>query len=210
MPWCTSALGNEADAKRVGALIGTLGEVVKTSLSNLDLREHLSEQAIRDRLTGLYNRRHLDDQLPVEFERARRKGQPVCLAMVDIDHFKHFNDDFGHEAGDEVLRAIGRYLRESLRRVDLVFRYGGEEFTVILSEADAAGARARLEAIREGAKGLSVWYGGEKLPTPSLSVGVAFSDAEHPDPESLIRAADRALYRAKDLGRDRVEYSGGG
>lgn len=205
-----TALGNEADAKRIGTLIETLGEVVKTSLSNLDLREHLSEQAIRDRLTGLYNRRHLDDQLPVEFERARRKGQPVCLAMVDIDHFKHFNDDFGHEAGDEVLRAIGRYLRESLRRVDLVFRYGGEEFTVILSEADAAGARARLEAIREGAKGLSVWYGGEKLPTPSLSVGVAFSDAEHPDPESLIRAADRALYRAKDLGRDRVEFSGGG
>lgn len=205
-----TALGNEADAKRIGTLIETLGEVVKTSLSNLDLREHLSEQAIRDRLTGLYNRRHLDDQLPVEFERARRKGQPVCLAMVDIDHFKHFNDDFGHEAGDEVLRAIGRYLRESLRRVDLVFRYGGEEFTVILSEADAAGARARLEAIREGAKGLSVWYGGEKLPTPSLSVGVAFSDAEHLDPESLIRAADRALYRAKDLGRDRVEFSGGG
>lgn len=205
-----SDLGNAVEARRVGALIETLGEVVKTSLSNLDLREHLSEQAIRDRLTGLYNRRHLDDQLPIEFERARRKGQPVCLAMVDIDHFKHFNDDFGHEAGDEVLRAIGRYLRESLRKVDLVFRYGGEEFTVILSEADAAGARARLEAIREGAKGLAVWYGGDKLPTPSLSVGVAFSDADHPDPESLIRAADRALYRAKDLGRDRVEFSGGG
>lgn len=205
-----SALGNAEEARRVGALIETLGEVVKTSLSNPDLREHLSEQAIRDRLTGLYNRRHLDDQLPIEFERARRKGQPVCLAMVDIDHFKHFNDDFGHDAGDEVLRAIGRYLRESLRRVDLVFRYGGEEFTLILSEADAAGARARLEAIREGARGLAVWHAGEKLPTPSLSIGVAFSDAEHPDPDSLLRAADRALYRAKENGRDRVEFAGGG
>ena len=203
-----SGLAGEADARRVGALVGTLGEVVKTSLSNLDLREHLTEQAIRDRLTGLYNRRHLDDQLPVEFERARRKGQPVCLAMLDIDHFKQFNDDFGHEAGDTMLRAIGRYLRESLRKVDLVFRYGGEEFTAILSEADAQGARVRLEAVREGAKALVVWHGGERLPTPSLSVGVAFSDADHADPESLLRAADRALYRAKDLGRDRVEFSG--
>lgn len=204
-----AGLGAAADMHRVEALIETLGEVVKTSLSNLDLREHLSEQAIRDRLTGLYNRRHLDEQLPIEFERARRKGQPVCLAMVDIDHFKHFNDDFGHEAGDEVLRAIGRYLRESLRKVDLVFRYGGEEFTLILSEADATGAAARLDAIREGVKGLSVWYGGEKLPTPALSIGVAFSDADHPDPDSLIRAADRALYRAKETGRDRVVFSGG-
>lgn len=202
-----TALGDAAEAERVSALIATLGEVVKTSLSNLDLREYLSEQAIRDRLTGLYNRRYLDDQLPIEFERAQRKGQPVCLAMLDIDHFKQFNDDFGHEAGDEMLRAMARYLRESLRKVDLVFRYGGEELTVILSESDAAGARARLEAVREGAKGLSVFYGGARLPTPSLSIGVAFSDDDHPDASSLIRAADRALYRAKDRGRDRVEFS---
>lgn len=202
-----AALADAADAERVGALIGTLGEVVKTSLSNLDLREYLSEQAIRDRLTGLFNRRHLDDQLPIEFERAQRKGQPVCLAMLDIDHFKQFNDDFGHEAGDEMLRAIARYLRESLRKVDLVFRYGGEELTVILSESDAAGARVRLEAIREGAKGLSVFYAGHRLPTPSLSIGVAFSHADIADASSLIRAADRALYRAKDSGRDRVEFS---
>lgn len=200
---------NEHEARRIEALIETLGEVVKTSLSNLDLREHLSEQAIRDRLTGLYNRRHLDEQLPVEFERARRKGQPLCVAMIDIDHFKHFNDDFGHEAGDEVLRAVGRYLRESCRKVDLVFRYGGEEFLLILSEAEAEGARRRLEVIREGALGLSIWFAGERLPTPSLSVGVAFSGPGRETPDPLVRAADQALYRAKALGRNRVEFDDG-
>ncbi|HEX5756410.1 MAG TPA: PAS domain S-box protein, partial [Arenimonas sp.] len=111
------AVSNAADAR----LLEILGEVLKTSLSNLDLREHLSEQAIRDPLTGLFNRRHLEDCLVVEFERSRRKQTPVCLAMVDIDHFKRFNDSYGHDAGDEILRAVGRYLRDSVRRTDLVF-----------------------------------------------------------------------------------------
>lgn len=198
------SLGNAADAR----LIEILGEVLKTSLSNLDLREHLSEQAIRDPLTGLFNRRHLEDCLVIEFERARRKQVPVCLAMIDIDHFKRFNDSYGHDAGDEVLRMVGRYLRDSLRRTDLVFRFGGEEFTLILSEADVAGARTRLEALCTGIKSLVIQHGGQRLPTPTLSLGAAFSDPEHNDPDSLIRLADNALYKAKETGRDRVVFAG--
>lgn len=198
------AVDNAADAR----LLEILGEVLKTSLSNLDLREHLSEQAIRDPLTGLFNRRHLEDCLVVEFERSRRKQTPVCLVMVDIDHFKRFNDSYGHDAGDEILRAVGRYLRDSVRRTDLVFRFGGEEFTLILSEADVPGARARLETLSAGIRELAVFHAGQRLPTPTLSLGVAFSDPGHDDPESLIRSADHALYKAKEGGRNRVVFSG--
>ena len=127
--------------------------------------------------------------------------------MVDIDHFKRFNDDYGHDAGDEMLRRVGRFLRDSVRKTDLVFRFGGEEFTVILSEADRAGAKIRLEALCAGVKQLLVQHGGKRLPTPTLSLGAAFSDPDHDDPESLIHSADTALYEAKKGGRDRVVFA---
>lgn len=184
-------------------LLSVVGEAIKFALSNLKLREALREAALRDRLTGLYNRRYLDETLPRELHRARRVGKPLVAAMLDLDHFKRLNDQFGHEAGDLVLREVGRVLATSLRASDVACRYGGEELTALMADADLTGAIERLDEIRTAVRALKLHHSGQPLPTITVSIGVAQATTLD-TPASLLRNADEALYRAKKDGRDRV------
>ncbi len=178
-------------------------EVLSLSLSNLKLRASLHEKAMRDALTGLYNRRYLDETLPRELQRSRRDGKALCLAMIDVDHFKRFNDEFGHEAGDHVLRALGALLRKQVRTCDLACRYGGEELCLVLPACDMKDALLRLDDIREQVAALQLEHGGRDLPPLTISAGVALAAAAD-TAETLHRRADLALYEAKRAGRDRV------
>jgi diguanylate cyclase (GGDEF)-like protein len=165
----------------------------------------LQEQAIRDPLTGLHNRRYLDETLPRELQRAERAGQPVGIIMLDIDHFKRFNDTYGHDAGDTVLRAVGAFLKEHTRGADIACRYGGEEFTLVLPGASLADTQQRAEELRAGIQTLAVQHGEQPLAQVTISLGVAVFPAHGTTAESLIRAADQALYQAKRNGRNRIE-----
>lgn len=168
------------------------------------LRETLRQQSIRDSLTGLFNRRYLEETLDREIHRVIRKGAPLGVIMVDLDHFKQFNDLYGHEAGDTLLRELGRFLQNNIRAEDIPCRYGGEEFTLILPEAPLDVTRRRAEHLREHVKQLHVLYRGQALGGIRLSCGVAAYPDHGDTGDVLLRAADAALYRAKAEGRDRV------
>ncbi len=183
----------------------TFGDVVKLSLVNIEQLELLGQQAIRDHLTGLFNRRYLVETLPREVRRAQRSGSQLTIAMLDIDFFKNFNDEYGHDAGDKVLSELGLVLRQSLRTEDIACRYGGEEFVIALPECDLATARARLLQICLAAKAKTPVFRGRTLPNITLSVGLATLSGALPTTESLITAADNAMYLAKNNGRDRIE-----
>jgi diguanylate cyclase (GGDEF)-like protein len=181
-----------------------LAEQIALALANLRLRETLREQSIRDPLTGLFNRRFLEESLEREIRRATRSQRSLSVLMIDLDHFKRFNDTFGHDAGDALLRELGQLLQSNVRGSDIACRYGGEEFSLIMPDATAATAQERAEHIRKSAKGLDLKHAGQALGAVTLSVGVA-AFPEHGDtPFLLTRAADQALYRAKAAGRDRV------
>jgi diguanylate cyclase (GGDEF)-like protein/PAS domain S-box-containing protein len=182
-----------------------VGESIKLTLSNLNLRRKLREQATRDPLTGLFNRRHLEDSLSRELHRARRMKSPLCIAMLDLDHFKRFNDTFGHQAGDLLLRELGQVLREKLRKSDIACRYGGEEFMIVMPDSSIADTCQRVEEIRVLVKKLEIRYGEQLLSTITLSAGIA-GTREHGGVtmREFLHAADTALYAAKQAGRDRV------
>jgi diguanylate cyclase (GGDEF)-like protein len=181
------------------------GDVVKLSLSNLELRETLSKQAMRDQLTTLFNRHYLAETLPREIYRAQRNHMTLCLSMLDIDHFKVFNDAYGHDAGDVILRELGALLGGSLRASDIACRYGGEEFLLVLPDCDLNGARARLRQIRLEIKRKTIVFHGQALPSVTMSVGLAQLGGDLASADALITAADEALYAAKRNGRDRIE-----
>jgi diguanylate cyclase (GGDEF)-like protein/PAS domain S-box-containing protein len=183
-------------------LAGTFGEVVKLSLSNLKLREALREQAIHDHLTGLYNRQYLDEMLQREILRAQRHKAPMSLVMIDIDNFKAFNDTYGHDAGDLVLQELAKLLRSSVRASDVVCRYGGEEFVLVLPDANADGAAARFSQIRQQIGRLRLTFRGQALPTLTVSAGMAQFPGHAASAEDIVTAADHALYAAKSAGRD--------
>lgn len=185
-------------------LANTIAEQVSLSLANLRLREALRNQSIRDPLTGLFNRRYLDDSLQREVRRAARKNRPLSILMLDLDHFKRFNDTFGHEAGDTLLRHFGSFLQSYIRADDLAFRYGGEEFVIILPEASLDAARQRAEKLVLDFKRLDVQYRGMTLGPVTVSVGLAAFPEHGTEAAAVLRAADQALYRAKAEGRDRV------
>lgn len=182
----------------------TVGEAIKLSFSNLRLRERLRSQATRDRLTGLFNRRYLEDSLPRELHRALRSDAPLSLAMLDLDHFKRFNDTYGHDAGDVMLRESGRVLRDNLRKSDIACRYGGEEFLVVLPDSSVEETRQRIEQIRLLFKEIQIRYGHELLGTMTVSAGIAGVPQHGSTPDELLRAADNALYAAKKAGRNCV------
>ncbi len=174
------------------------------ALSNLKLRHKLRELSIRDPLTGLFNRRYMEEFFEQELARSRRFERSMSVLLFDIDHFKRFNDTYGHEAGDAVLHDLGAFLRKSLRSSDVICRFGGEEIVIILPETPCDIAAARAEVIRSLVKMLSINCAGQALPPVTLSIGVA-SYPEHGDSfESLLKCADTALYEAKRDGRDRV------
>jgi two-component system, cell cycle response regulator len=162
--------------------------------------------SLTDALTGAYNRRHLVDELPLELERARRHRHALSLAICDIDHFKKINDTYGHQAGDEVLRAFARLLCSSVREIDWVARFGGEEFVVVLPATDQAGALRIAEKLRVQAESLRVPFAGHAIQlTASFGVGsIEPGWPEAPLPEALIEHADLCLYRSKQAGRNRV------
>jgi diguanylate cyclase (GGDEF)-like protein/PAS domain S-box-containing protein len=193
------------DARR--RLAQTVADSISLALANLHLRETLRSQSVRDALTGLFNRRYLEETLDREVRRVTRANRPLGVIMLDIDHFKVFNDTFGHEAGDAVLREFGRFLGASLRGEDIACRYGGEEFVLILPEANLEIATQRAEKLRDGVKYLTVTDHGQSLGAISLSLGVAIYPEHGANGDDLLRAADTALYRAKHEQRDRVVVS---
>jgi diguanylate cyclase (GGDEF)-like protein/PAS domain S-box-containing protein len=181
-----------------------VGDRISLALANLRLREALRRQSIRDPLTGLFNRRYMEESLERELSRAVRNDQPVAVLMLDIDHFKRFNDTFGHQAGDKLLRALGDFLMQRTRGQDVACRYGGEEFALIMANAAADAARKRADLLREELKELTVEYGGQTLGRVTVSIGIAVFPSNADNAEHLLKAADNALYRAKEEGRDRA------
>ena len=171
------------------------------------LQGKLREQAIRDPLTELYNRRFLEETLEREVARAIRDGSNLCLAMIDVDHFKEFNDRYGHKAGDAILQSLGRMLGNTTRTADIACRYGGEEFIVVMPGASLESARKRAEEWRTEFQG-SVDAAPEYVRAATISIGLASFPDHGGDSESLVDAADKALYQAKDAGRNRIKVFG--
>jgi diguanylate cyclase (GGDEF)-like protein len=185
-------------------LAAALGEAISLALSNLKLRDTLRQQSIRDPLTGLYNRRFLEEYLVHERVRATRKNRPLSVIMLDIDHFKRFNDTFGHDAGDAILRRMGLLLQGNVRGSDIACRIGGEEFALLLPEAPLPIAYQRAENILETVRRLQIKHRGQVLGAITVSLGVASFPKHGETAEALIRAADRALYQAKESGRNKL------
>lgn len=185
-------------------LMLTVGDQLALALANLQLQKTLREQSIRDPLTGLFNRRYLEASLPRELVRAERRDSQIALLMLDLDHFKAYNDNHGHDAGDALLAQFGITLTRMCRGEDIPCRYGGEEFTVLLLDIDEESARVRAEAIRGATSKIELRHRGQRLPAPSVSIGLAMYPRDGQGPEELKRAADQALYRAKREGRDRI------
>ncbi|HHP2614504.1 TPA: GGDEF domain-containing protein, partial [Enterobacter roggenkampii] len=154
-------------------------------------------------LTGLRNRHHLEDTLQTQTAQAIRTGVPLSCMMIDIDHFKSINDRFGHEAGDLVIKSVASIVQRAAHDNGLAFRYGGEEFLVLLSGADEAEAYACAQKIYTGVHELSLRYGLTEIGPVDVSIGIA-SYPQHAQTDNLLRAADVALYRAKELGRARI------
>jgi len=188
-------------------LVVGVGEAIKLSLSSLKLREELRKQAIHDALTGLYNRRYLEDTLERELYRAQRRNASLCVVMLDLDHFKQFNDTFGHTAGDALLREVGRILREHVRKSDIVCRYGGEEFVLVLPDASLEDTHQRVVQICALVKNLQIRHGEHLLGIMTVSAGIAGAHARVTTASELLQEADAALYTAKQAGRDRVVLS---
>jgi len=192
----------------VGALVVMAASLRQRYLEQIDRQTHqliesearLRELSIRDPLTGLFNRRYLEDSLALEMIRTARKGYPIGIIMADIDHFKRFNDIHGHGAGDAVLVQVGKILCTHIRSSDFSCRYGGEEFILILPEASREITQMRAEHLREDVKHLHVQFEGQVLATVTLSLGIAMFPTHGSTTDALLKAADDALYRAKRAG----------
>jgi|GEM_PF-3847249 len=182
----------------------TVAENLALGLANVRLREALRQQAIRDPLTGLYNRRFMEETLERELRLAARGARPLAVVMGDIDNFKEFNDRFGHDAGDAVLRAVAQFLRARMRGSDFACRYGGEEMLIILLGTALHEAAGLAEALRAGVRQIVLHEHERTIGPVTISVGVAASPVHGTTSAALLRAADAALYQAKAQGRDRV------
>lgn len=196
--------GGPAVSREAQQFAETIASHLALALANLHLREALRQQAIRDALTGLFNRRYLEETLEREVHRATRSQTPLSIIMLDIDHFKRFNDVHGHEAGDAVLQALGTCLQANVRHDDIPCRYGGEEFTLILPNASLEIATRRAETLRGKVESLNITWAGHALGPLTLSLGVAAFPQHGATGQSVLQAADAALYRAKHAGRNRV------
>jgi diguanylate cyclase (GGDEF)-like protein len=189
------------------ALIQQSGEYAALRLANLRLREKLHDQSIRDPLTGLYNRRFLEAALEQELHRSSRHHTGVGVIMADIDKFKSFNDTFGHNAGDIVLKEVGALFRRSVRTEDIVCRYGGEEFLMVLPDTTLESVRERTEFMRDAIEKLELQHAGHALGKITASFGISFSQDGVLTPDILLRYADEALYESKRRGCNCVSLS---
>jgi diguanylate cyclase (GGDEF)-like protein/hemerythrin-like metal-binding protein len=210
----TAAMLSLTDANLIQTLtfLGALMALLLLAIGFVLMSKERSDQlnqilATSDELTGLANRRRLDETLSSESARAGRSGQPLGLAMIDIDQFKDYNDHYGHQAGDECLKRVAKTIASAAKRAgDLAARYGGEEFVLILPDADAAAARGVAEDLRQSIEALAMHHVRSPSGRVTVSIGVAaLGNDGAEDPESLLRAADAALYRAKHGGRNQVQ-----
>jgi len=196
--------GGEAEHAEIPEVyLRMLAENVGLALGNLRLRDALRRLAMADPLTGLANRRQLDATVDIHFAEAQRQSRPLGCLMLDVDHFKRFNDDFGHDAGDAVLREVGALLKHATREGNLAFRYGGEEFLMLLPGLDPAQAIERAEEIRRKIETLRILHEGRELGSITASLGLACAP-DHCPVDRLVQAADAALLRAKRAGRNRL------
>jgi len=204
------ASDSTAEKEREGCeqLAVSAASQIALSLANLQLRETLREQSIRDPLTRLFNRRFLEESLERELQLATRKHQPLTVLFVDLDHFKTFNDAFGHDAGDTVLQHLAQLFCSFFRATDICCRYGGEEFAIILPESSAWDALIRAESLRDEVKKLRLQHMKQPLGPISISVGIATFPDHATSSSQLLAAADRCLYESKTRGRDRVTVAG--
>jgi diguanylate cyclase (GGDEF)-like protein len=193
------------EQRRLGLICA---EQISLAIANVKLRDQLRDQSIRDALTGLFNRRYMLETARREFSRAARTGQSISILSIDVDHFKKFNDNHGHDAGDTVLRSVGGCLEATFRNEDVPCRFGGEEFVVILPGADVDAAARRAEYFRGRVEALVVRYLDRNLPRITVSIGVAAFPESGDNPQLVLKAADEAMYRAKAGGRNRIERSG--
>jgi diguanylate cyclase (GGDEF)-like protein/PAS domain S-box-containing protein len=199
----TPAGVEELRQSRQGLATAVAGQIA-LSLANLKLRDSLREQSIRDPLTGLFNRRFMQESLDRELQRAARRQRPLSILFLDLDHFKHFNDSFGHEAGDLVLTSIADCFRHNFRGDDIICRYGGEEFAIILPEASTKDAAKRADAFRLQVSSLKLSLHDRPLDAVTISIGIATFPDHGANVDSLLHHADRALYESKARGRNRL------
>ena len=195
-------------SERIEAARSAMDQEIKKRLwGELELTQanlRLRDLAVRDGLTGLYNRRYLEESLDREESRARRSGHPLGLVLLDVDRLKHCNDTLGHAAGDSVLRAVAQHMSSLARGEDIVCRYGGDEFLMVMAQASLGALRERAEKLRRGVQDLEIEYDGRRIEGLTLSVGVGIFPDHGESGRAALRAADIALYRAKQAGRDRV------
>ncbi len=191
----------EVPHESLGLLLRSITEQLSLALANLRLRDSLRQQSIRDALTGLYNRRFLEESLQREVARSQRRAQSLSVVMLDVDHFKRFNDSYGHEVGDQVLQSVGEYLQTAVRGEDVVCRFGGEEFCLLCPTLKEPELSIRLEQLRQGLESLSVVHQGERLRI-TASFGAAICPEHTSDGTQLLLLADQALYEAKRGGRN--------
>lgn len=195
------------DKPRSQGMVEDIAAYTASALANLRLRVRLHQQSIRDPLTGLFNRRYMDASLRQEENRASRNQTQVGIVMLDVDHFKRFNDTYGHEAGDEILCVLGKILRDHFRESDIVCRYGGEEFIVILPDITAEQCQTKAEQLRVLVESSAYIISGNEKLAITISLGVALFPLHGDEVRSVVKAADDALYRAKEKGRNLVEYA---
>jgi len=189
-------------------LADTLTKQLTISLASLKLRELLKNQAIRDPLTQLFNRRFLDETFMRELLDAQRYSRSIGVIMADIDHFKMWNDTYGHEAGDLILKKISEVLQKLSRKSDIACRFGGEEFVLVMPESSLVVTLKRAEQIRNAVSKISFTYKGKRINNVTISLGVSVFPEHGLSVQDLIVSADRALYNAKMLGRNRVSTTG--
>lgn len=185
-------------------LAETVSKQIAISLANLKLRETLQHQSFCDSLTRLFNRRYLEVSIVRELHRVARSNSSLGVILFDVDHFKRFNDTWGHDAGDAVLKAMGELLQESIRESDIACRYGGEEFLIIMPDASFEDTKKRAQQLKTQIKHLNVQVRYQQLESITVSMGVACFPAHGNTYEVLLHTADDALYRAKQQGRDRI------
>lgn len=192
---------HEWDRHRLKQL-SLLADGAAMAIANLRLRDQLRSQSLRDPLTGLFNRRYLDSMISREIERSLRQKKNLGVLMIDIDHFKEVNDRFGHDVGDRVIKRIGEAMLGYFRDSDVVCRYGGEEFSVLLTDTDLTGASARCEGFRHEVSIMTWLMMPDKRVT--ISMGLALCPEHGQTPEELMRCADKALYHSKSAGRNKL------
>jgi len=204
LPAAEAAAAETRTAARSPAVVRAIEATVGPALEALHERERLRAAATRDPLTGLANRRVMEQTLDAHLHRAIREGRPLAVAVLDLDRFRESNRRHGHPAGDEILRAVARLIEAGRRGEEVACRYGGDEFVIIMPDAAAGEAEARLKAFQAALATLAITHDGRPLAPITASVGIAAAPADGTDRAALIAAADEAMYRAKQAGGHRI------